>query len=83
MSVSAWNEVITPFGAKILPQPEDTIADTGLSDGRFRSGARGLWGEDDENRDATHLNVDYGKIILAQINDALRDLRAPASASSA
>ena len=80
LCVDAWTEIADGFGARVLDQPENTVTDIELTDGRFQKGAKGLYGEDYENRDSTHMNAEYGQIVLDQITDALAATPATAPA---
>lgn len=64
-------EIAKDHGAEFLPQPPETILTGGLTDSIFQNGARGLYGQDYEKRDSTHMNADFGHKIIEQITHKL------------
>lgn len=75
-----WQEMATEYGATLILQPPKTIGDNHLTRADYNKGARGIRGQDYEQRDATHMNADFGQIVLDQITDALATTPATASA---
>ncbi len=56
----------------LVRQSEETFGVSGLTRSEFSVGSKGLLGDDHEETDFFHMNVDYGKLVLDRLAESLQ-----------